>query len=363
MSFKERKALFEEFHLTNPHIYDELVDMAREAKARQYGKLGIRMFWEVLRWNQLIKTELPDEDGYKLNNIFPSFYARLIMHEEPDLEGVFEVRGNSWLNNQKESDPIMKKEDLKEFTIDARVAGPTREVQFTTGDVVVTSPALIIKGITAADAWQILLILDQGLFNKGDKELEEEEAADAKAEAPPPPPPLPEAPKKKRKSKAQKKAEEKAAAEEEEEDEEPVHNSDASQDKPDAEDPEEEDEEEDEEEEEVSPAQAKLDAERMKTKKAVEKKMDEVAAKKAETIAKADAKAAAKKTKKVGGIDLTQFKSASGLRELVGDFKEAGVESKDEVIEYCTELQGMGLKCLKGVNIERRVANLWAMVA
>ena len=251
----------------------------------------------------------------------------------------------------------MKKQDFKEFTVDARVAGPTREVQFTTGDVMVTSPALIIKGVTAAEAWQILLILDQGLFSK--EELE----ADAKASAAPPePPPAEEPPKKKRKTKAQKKAEEKAAAaaaeEEEPEEEEP--------DEPAAE--EEDEEDEPTEEEDPNPkkasAQAKLDAERLKTKAAVEKKMEETAAKKEAAIAKADAKKKTKtKKSEVGGIDLEQFKSASGLRELVGDFKEAGVDDKDDVITYCTELQGMGLKCLKGVNIERRVANLWAMVA
>lgn len=243
----------------------------------------------------------------------------------------------------------MKKQDFKEFTVDARIAGPTREVQFTTGDVMVTSPALIIKGVTAADAWQILLILDQGLFSK--EELE----ADSKAETAPPAEDPPEPPKKKRKTKAQKKAEEKAAAaaaedaaaaeagdpeepEEEPEEEEPEE--------PEA--PEEEEPEDDDAQAKANKrAQAKLDAERLKTKAAIEK----------------SAKKKSKSNGKVAGIDLEQFKSASGLRELVGDFKEAGVESKEDVITYCTELQGMGLKCLKGVNIERRVANLWAMVA
>lgn len=194
----------------------------------------------------------------------------------------------------------MKKEDLKEFTLASRVCGPTREVQFTTGDVLVTQPALIIKGVSAADAWQIIGMLDKGLFNESDPEFDGEvksevEPVTAKTEA------EPEKPKKKgRKAKAQKLAVEENEVKEASTDEktEPV----------------------------------------------------DIKPKKSNGTSKA-------------GINLEQFKSATGLRELVGDFKEAGIESKEEVIAYCLELQEEGLRCLKGVNIDRRVGNLWDRVA
>ena len=64
----------------------------------------------------------------------------------------------------------MKKTDFKEFTVDVRVDGASREVQFTTGDVVVTEPALIIKGVTAADAWRLISLLGQGLLSEKDIE-------------------------------------------------------------------------------------------------------------------------------------------------------------------------------------------------
>lgn len=77
------------FHLANPHVYDELVGMAREAKSHGATKLGIGQMFEVLRWNVGIQTDTWD---FKLNNNYRAFYARLIMGEEPDLEDIFETR-------------------------------------------------------------------------------------------------------------------------------------------------------------------------------------------------------------------------------------------------------------------------------
>ena len=77
------------FHEENPHVYAELVRMAREALPKAGGKLGIRMLWERLRWSML-QTH---GDDFKLNDNFPSRYARMMMDQEPDLAGVFELRG------------------------------------------------------------------------------------------------------------------------------------------------------------------------------------------------------------------------------------------------------------------------------
>ena len=80
---------FEKFHDENPHVYRKLVAMACLAKSKGRKKLGIKMMIEVLRWDALLSTGGND---YKLNNNFPSRYARLIMEQEPDLAGMFEVR-------------------------------------------------------------------------------------------------------------------------------------------------------------------------------------------------------------------------------------------------------------------------------
>lgn len=81
---------FKEYHEANPHIYRELVSMCREVKAQGYDKIGIKTVWEALRWKAFFITK--DADGWKLNNNYPSRYARLIMQREPDLAGMFDVR-------------------------------------------------------------------------------------------------------------------------------------------------------------------------------------------------------------------------------------------------------------------------------
>lgn len=80
---------FMRFHVDNPRVYERLVSMAREwlRAGRKHG--GIKMFWEALRYESGIQTT---DTAFKLNNSFPSRYARLIMRREPDLAGFFETR-------------------------------------------------------------------------------------------------------------------------------------------------------------------------------------------------------------------------------------------------------------------------------
>jgi hypothetical protein len=81
---------FRDFHERNPGVYSTLVRLAREAKAAGYTRIGIAMLYEVCRWQMLLGSD-PNED-YKLNNDYRSHYARLIMANEPDLDGIFETR-------------------------------------------------------------------------------------------------------------------------------------------------------------------------------------------------------------------------------------------------------------------------------
>ncbi len=80
---------FAQFHATNPDVYRRLVELARYANG-QGKRVGIRLLWERLRWDATFETEAAD---WKLNNNFTGDYARLIMEEERDLAGYFEVRG------------------------------------------------------------------------------------------------------------------------------------------------------------------------------------------------------------------------------------------------------------------------------
>jgi hypothetical protein len=85
---------FEDYHRANPQVYAELVEMARKARAEGAERLAIGMLWEVLRWRH--KTYLPRRDPsqevYMLNDHYRSRYARLIMDQEPELDGLFEIR-------------------------------------------------------------------------------------------------------------------------------------------------------------------------------------------------------------------------------------------------------------------------------
>ncbi len=80
---------FQEFHAANPQVYSTLLRLAREAVSRGKRKLGMKMLWEVARWQIYLETV---GDDFKLNNNFTSRYARMMMTCEPDLKDVFNLR-------------------------------------------------------------------------------------------------------------------------------------------------------------------------------------------------------------------------------------------------------------------------------
>lgn len=82
----------ERFHEMNPRVYEILVRLARQAKAKGRDHCGIRMLWEVMRWEIFISTT-DDASDFKLNDHYTSWYARFIMAREPDLIGFFRLRG------------------------------------------------------------------------------------------------------------------------------------------------------------------------------------------------------------------------------------------------------------------------------
>ncbi len=81
---------FDEFHRANPHVYEELVKLARHAKQRGFAHYGIGALYEVFRWERGPTTK--DDDGYAVNNNYRAIYARRIMAECPDLAGFFTTR-------------------------------------------------------------------------------------------------------------------------------------------------------------------------------------------------------------------------------------------------------------------------------
>lgn len=82
---------FTDFHRSNPWVYRHLVSLTREMIGKGHKKIGIKMLYEVLRWQTLMGTH-DEASDFKLCNNYHSRYARLIMDKNPDLDGVFELR-------------------------------------------------------------------------------------------------------------------------------------------------------------------------------------------------------------------------------------------------------------------------------
>lgn len=81
---------FSKFHADNPHVYVALVRLCREWRSAHPDKrVGIDAVFGAARWSVMMTTS---DAEYKLRNCFKPFYARLILHQEPDLKGLFELR-------------------------------------------------------------------------------------------------------------------------------------------------------------------------------------------------------------------------------------------------------------------------------
>lgn len=84
-SWKER---FDRFHEANPSVYEALRKMSLWMLSNNK-RAGFRMLYEQLRWSGLQTHDEP----YKLNNNYAPYYTRLLMEQEPELEGYFAIRG------------------------------------------------------------------------------------------------------------------------------------------------------------------------------------------------------------------------------------------------------------------------------
>ena len=80
---------FWDFHKANPHVYSELVKLCQQAKEAGRKRIGIKMLFEVLRWNRFLKTS---QEEFKLNNNYHSRYVRIILQQHPEFKGMFELR-------------------------------------------------------------------------------------------------------------------------------------------------------------------------------------------------------------------------------------------------------------------------------
>ncbi len=88
------EAKFWEFHTQNPEVFRKLRELALQMRRRGLEQYSIKSLFEVLRWHHALETN--DPSGFKLNNNYTSFYARLLMQREPELKDFFELRTLRW---------------------------------------------------------------------------------------------------------------------------------------------------------------------------------------------------------------------------------------------------------------------------
>lgn len=82
---------FAEFHRANPWVCEALTKLALDLHARGRKRIGMKMLFEVLRWQHALAT-IDEHSVFVLNNSLTSRYARLIMEQNPELAGIFETR-------------------------------------------------------------------------------------------------------------------------------------------------------------------------------------------------------------------------------------------------------------------------------
>lgn len=82
---------FDAFVKANPWVVTRLAFMALELVENGRSRIGMKMLFEVLRWELLTSTH-DDHSDFKLNNSYASRMARLLMERYPKLDGHFETR-------------------------------------------------------------------------------------------------------------------------------------------------------------------------------------------------------------------------------------------------------------------------------
>lgn len=82
---------FRDFHQRNGWVYTALEAMTADLVLAGQRRVGMKMLVEVLRW-QYARQTLDQSSPWRLNNNHTSRYARLLLEQHPEWDGVFETR-------------------------------------------------------------------------------------------------------------------------------------------------------------------------------------------------------------------------------------------------------------------------------
>ncbi len=81
---------FQAYHMRNPHIFAAFRDYAVQLYNSGIRRFGAKCIIEHLRFETAVRAH---GDVFSLNNSYTSFYARLLMNQDPNrFAGFFEVR-------------------------------------------------------------------------------------------------------------------------------------------------------------------------------------------------------------------------------------------------------------------------------
>ena len=90
MSHRDIDTAFVVFHTLNPDFLQEILRIARHAKARGKTRISMRLIFEVFRFKRTLAIVGAGE--YTVNNSFTPFYSRLVKQQDPELGQLFEIR-------------------------------------------------------------------------------------------------------------------------------------------------------------------------------------------------------------------------------------------------------------------------------
>lgn len=79
---------FRRYHKENPAVYELFVRFTRQAISAGRKRFSATAIIQRIRW----ETAVTGNDGFKINNNYSSYYARLFIREYPQHEGFFVTR-------------------------------------------------------------------------------------------------------------------------------------------------------------------------------------------------------------------------------------------------------------------------------
>jgi len=80
---------FENFHEKNPHIFENLRNLA-EYHAKRGERISVKLLFEEMR--NIYRMGTNGDGEYAINNNYTSFYARMLIDRCPHLAGRIEIR-------------------------------------------------------------------------------------------------------------------------------------------------------------------------------------------------------------------------------------------------------------------------------